>query len=157
MKSPRTVVSLLVAVTLVALLSGCSKKSTPTGLDTLDQAPPAAPTQLTEAMDLDVANYVLQWTASPSANVASYQVYQYSPSPDRDNAYVLAAETDAGTTQYRLPTSVERTELYYRLRSVSSTGVKSEWSALAKVTVGPAQADPIQKPEPDDPLTPVHH
>ena len=33
MKSPKHVVSILVALTLAAMLSGCSKNTTPTGLD----------------------------------------------------------------------------------------------------------------------------
>ena len=137
MKSSRHIVPMVVALTLAAMLSGCSKKSSPTGLDSLDQAPPATPTQITAEMDASTGNAVLEWTPSSSANVAGYEVYQYSPSPDRESAYVLVGETDAAITRYALPWTYEPTTLYYRLRAVSSTGVKSEWSALTAVTVGP--------------------
>ena len=139
MKSPRFVVPMLVALTLVAMLSGCSKKSTPTGLDALDQAPPAAPTQITANWDDATATGALAWTPSASANVAGYQIYQYSPRPDRESAFVLVGETDAATTSYALPTSNVTTTVYYRICAVTSTGVKSAWSSLIPVTLGPPQ------------------
>jgi hypothetical protein len=142
---------MLVALTLAAVLSGCGKDSTPTGLAPLDQAPPAAPSQITSEVNAASADAVLVWTASPSANVAGYQVYQYSPSPDRESAYVLVAETDAATTRYGLPWTEERTTLCYRLRAVSATGVKSEWSAVVQVTVGPSAGPLVQPEEPTYP------
>ena len=148
MKSPRHVVPMVVALTLAAMLSGCSKKSSPTGLDSLDQSPPLAPTQLTVKTYTDAPNPVLEWAPSPSANVAGYRAYQYSPNPDLESAYVLIAETDAHTTRCNLPVTDEPATLYYRLRAVSSTGVQSEWSALVQVTEAP--------PLPDDPR-PVKH
>lgn len=139
MKSTKLVVSMLVALTLAAMLSGCGQKSTPTGLDSLDQAPPAGPTQISAELDGATANGVLSWTPSASANVAGYQIYQYSPSPDRESAYVLAGETDATTTHYSIPSTIAATTLYYHLCAVSSTGVKSQWSTLVAVTAGPPQ------------------
>lgn len=139
MKSLRQVIPMLVVLTLAVMLSGCGKNSAPTAPNSLDQAPPAAPTQIIAALDASIPNGVLEWAPSSSANVAGYEVYQYSPSPERESAYVLAAETDANTTQYPLPSNIVPMTVYYRLRSVSSTGVKSEWSALTAVTVGPPQ------------------
>jgi hypothetical protein len=154
--SSKHVVPMLVALTLAAMLSGCGKKSTPTGLDSLDQAPPAAPTQITAQLDGSTDNGVIEWTPSASANVAGYQVYQYSPSPNRESAYVLAGETDAGTTHFSIPPAAEATTLYYHLCAISSTGVKSQWSPLLAVTAGPPQGgadDPtgiqeVLKPKP---------
>jgi hypothetical protein len=154
-KSSRYVVPMLVALTLTAMLSGCSKKSTPMGVDSLDQAPPAAPTQISAEWNAETANGVLQWTPSASANVSGYQIYQYSPSPERESAYVLVAETDANTTNYNLPYSLQAATLYYHLCAVTSTGGKSAWSALTAVTVGPPQGGvddptgtrvPVKKP-----------
>jgi hypothetical protein len=156
-KSPRHIVPMLVALALAAVLSGCGKDSTPTGLAPLDQSPPAAPSQITSEMDASTANAVLEWTPSPSANVAGYEVYQYAPSPNRESAYVLVGETDAATTRYNLPWTYERTTLYYRLRAVSATGVKSEWSALTQVTVGPPLADPYRPYNPEDPREAMEH
>ena len=146
MKSFKQVIPMLVTLAVALMLSGCSKNSAPTAPNSLDQAPPAAPTQIISELDPETSGSLLEWTPSPSANVAGYEVYQYSPSPERESSYVLTAETDANTTQCGLPASTVAMTLYYRLRAVSSTGVKSEWSALAAVTVGPPQGgtdDPI--------------
>ena len=146
MKSLRQLFPVLVVLTLAVVLSGCSKNSTPTGLNSLDQAPPAAPTQISADLDASTSTGVLQWTPSSSANVTGYQVYQYSPSPQRESSYVLAAETDANTTHYSLPAAYAPATLYYRLRAVSSTGAMSAWSAIVAVTVGPPQGgadDPV--------------
>ena len=149
MKSPQYVVPMLVALTLAAMLGGCSKTTTPTGLDpALDQAPPAIPAQIVAEIDALNSSAMLEWTPSSSANAASYEIYQYLPCPQSENAYALVGQTDdAATTTYDLPWTPGQTTLYYRLRTVSSTGVKSELSALVLATVGP----PLNgDPDPDD-------
>jgi len=156
-KSIRQVVPMLVALALAATLSGCSKDPAPTAPGSLDQAPPAAPTRLSAELEASTYSPVLEWAPSTSPNVAGYEIYLYSPSPERESAYVLVAQTDAATTRYPVPWSYVRTSQYYRLRAVSTTAVKSEWSAVAQVTVGPPQADPDPTPSPDDPRVPVHH
>ena len=138
MKSPKRVVSMLVALTLAAMLSGCSKNTTPTAVDTvptLDQNPPAIPAQIIATRDEVTGPVTIEWTASSSANAASYQIYQYSPSPDRESAYVLIGETTATTTLFPLGWAMENA--YYRLRTTSTTGVQSAWSAIVQVTVAP--------------------
>ena len=138
MKSLRHVVPLMVALVLAAGLSGCSKNSTPTGVAPLDQAPPAAPTQISADMDGAEGGPALVWAASASASAAGYEVHQYLPCPESESAYALVGETDAGTTQFTLPRPGSPTTLYYRVCTVSSTGAKSPLSAVVKVTVGPA-------------------
>jgi hypothetical protein len=147
-KSLRHVVPLLVLLALAALLAGCSKNSTPTGVSPLDEAPPAAPTQIASAPDLSSASVRLVWNASTSANVAGYEVYQYSPDPSRENAYLMIGRTDAATTSLSLPGVSEPVSLTYRLRSVSGSGIRSEWSEIATILVVPqaigsdTEADP---------------
>ena len=137
MKSPKHVVPMLVALTLAAMLGGCSKNTTPTGLDpALDQAPPAIPAQIVAELDASTGTGALDWTPSSSANAASYQIYQYAPNPNRESAYVLVGETEAATTYYTLPPTSLGT-FYYRLRTTSTTGVQSAWSATVQVTVAP--------------------
>ena len=141
MKSPKHVVSMLVALTLAAMLSGCSKNTTPTAVPTpdpipaLDQNPPAIPAQIIATRDEVTGPVTIEWTASSSANAASYQIYQYLPSPDQENAYVLIGETTATTTLYPLGWVMENA--FYRLRTTSTTGVQSAWSATVQVTVAP--------------------
>lgn len=139
MKSPKHVVPMLVALTLAVMLGGCSKNSTPTGLGSgLDQAPPAVPTQILAETDATTGSATLDWTPSASANAAAYEIYQYMPCPQSENAYALVGQTDAATTSYDLPWTSTQTTLYYRLRTVSSTGVKSALSPLVLATVGPS-------------------
>jgi hypothetical protein len=135
-KSLKHVVPMLVALTLVGILSGCSKNTTPTGLAPLDQTPPAVPSQITTQIDGVSGRPAIEWAPSASANAAGYEIYQYLPSPENENAYVLVGETDASTSQYGLPWPAEPTTLYYRLRTVSSTGVQSAWSSPVPATVG---------------------
>jgi len=127
---------MLVTLALVGILSGCSKNTTPTGLASLDQTPPAVPSQIAAHTDGTSGSPAIEWTASSSANAAGYEVYQYQPSPENESAYVLVGEIDASTSRYDLPWPGEPTTLYYRLRTVSSTGVKSAWSAPVQATVG---------------------
>jgi len=137
-KSPKHVVSMLVALTLAAMLSGCSKNTTPTAVPTpdpipaLDQNPPAIPAQIIATRDEVTGPVTIEWTASSSANAASYQIYQYSPSPDRESAYVLIGETTATTTLYPLGWVMENA--FYRLRTTSTTGVQSGWSAAVAIS-----------------------
>jgi hypothetical protein len=134
-KSPRHLVPMLVALTLVGMLSGCSKNTTPTGLDSaLDQAPPAIPAQIVGEMDTSTGSATIEWTASSSANAATYQIYRYSPDPARENAYVLIGETDAATTNFS-PTVSSLGISYYRLRTTSTTGVQSAWSATIALSL----------------------
>jgi predicted phage tail protein len=132
---------MLVALTLAVMLGGCSKNTTPTGLDpALDQAPPAIPAQIVAEKDASAGTASLDWTPSSSASASSYEIYQYSPSPERESAYALVGETDAATTHYTLPLTSQNTA-YYRLRTVSTAGVKSEWSATTQVSsAGPGSA-----------------
>ena len=144
MKSLRHVVPLLVVLTLAAMLSGCSKNTTPTGLAPLDQTPPAAPSQIAAVTGVSTTSAEIQWTPSSSANAASYQVYQYSPDPERESAYVLVGETVAATTHYDLPWTPQTTA-YYRLRTTSATGVMSEWSSTVKISL--AGSGPAENPD----------
>ncbi len=134
MKSPKHVVPMLVALMLAAMLGGCSKNTTPTSPDpTLDQAPPAIPAQIVADKDASTGAMHIEWTPSSSANVASYEIYKYSPDPEREGAYVLVGTTDAETTQYTLPWS-SLGITYYHLRATSTAGVQSNSSAPLQVT-----------------------
>jgi hypothetical protein len=134
-KSRKHVVPMLITLMLAAMLGGCSKNTTPTGIDqVLDQAPPAIPSQIVPEADATTGNPGIAWTASSSANAASYQIYQYSPDPNRESAYVLVGETDAATTNYTPALRTMGTS-YYRLRTTSTTGVQSDWSATIALSL----------------------
>jgi hypothetical protein len=131
----RMLLSTLVALSLAALLSGCGQNSTPTGVTTLDETAPAAPSALTKVNDAATPSGWLAWEPSVTATVASYEVYQYSPDPSREDAYLLVGQTDASTTRYALPASAEPLTVYYRVKAVSTAGIRSPWSTTADITV----------------------
>jgi hypothetical protein len=141
--SPKHVVPLVVALALVGVLSGCSKDTIPTGpaarnpAPTLDQSPPALPAEITAETDGRSGLAVLHWTPSSSANVASYRIYVYSPDPTRENAYLLAGETNATTTQFVLRWTETGTP-YYRMCANSTAGVQSRWSTPIQLPLGDA-------------------
>lgn len=156
MKSFRHIVPALAALTLAALLVGCSKKSTPTGVTPLDETPPAPPTHVMGMPDLANGCVLLQWAPSTSPNVRGYEVFFYSPSPDRENAWVVITETDADVTQYPLPNVTETTVEYYRVRAVTPSGKHSEWSAVTMITLEPMggstdNGEGFQLPKPRNP------
>ncbi len=151
MKSPRMLFSTLVALLLAALLSGCGQNSTPTGVNPLDDTAPAAPSQIGKLDDTATPCGWLTWEASTSANVATYEIYQYSPDPAQEDAYVLVGLTDVGTTRYPLPAVSESQTAYFRLRAVSTAGVRSPWSATAGISLymyggTDASRDPAAEP-----------
>jgi hypothetical protein len=152
-KSSRMLLSTLVALSLAALLSGCGQNSTPTGVAALDETAPAAPSQLTKESDAANPGGLLAWAPSTSVNVAGYEVSQYSPDPSREDAYLLVGQTEANTTEYALPYSYQSQTVYYRLKAVSTAGVRSPWSATADIAIGPPRAgadDP--RPVEDEPV-----
>jgi hypothetical protein len=134
-KSSRMLFPTLVALSLAALLSGCGQTSTPTGVTALDETAPAAPSQLAKQDDTATPSGWLTWEPSTSANVASYEIYQYSPDPSREDAYLLVGQTDAATTRYALPVTSTPLTVYYRLRAVSTAGIRSPSSATGGIVV----------------------
>jgi hypothetical protein len=126
----------LAGVATMAMLTGCGNSAAPTdpgqGLDT---TPPPAPVHLYYSHDPQ-GRPVLAWDASTAPDVASYDVYIYSPSPDRDNAYLLIS-TDADNN-YVLPTVSTTTSNTYRVRAVDTSGNKSAYSAAVGIITTPA-------------------
>jgi hypothetical protein len=148
----RMLFSTLVALSLAALLSGCGQNSTPTGVTALDETAPAAPSSLTKVDDAATTSGWLAWEPSVTATVAGYEVYQYSPDPSRDDAYLLVGETDASTTRYALPASSEPQTVYYRLKAVSTAGIRSPWSTTAGIVVYSNNGAGEPEPSVDEPL-----
>ena len=155
MKYPRFILSSLIALAIAAAISGCGKSAAPTSaVPTLDTAPPQAPSGLTVVTDPASGLEVLQWSPNSEADLARYQICLYSPSPDRDNAYLPVAE--ATQASMWLPTVGESVTYYYRVRAVDQSGNASALSAL--LTVHLNATGPGRDPQPDDPPPVlVHH
>ncbi|MBI1796753.1 MAG: hypothetical protein HYR74_06855 [Candidatus Eisenbacteria bacterium] len=135
MKPLRWISLPLAGIATMAMLSGCGSTAAPTGLSSgLDTTPPPAPAHVFLSHD-EMGRPLLAWDASSAPDVASYDVYLYSPDPSRDNAYLLVS-TDANNN-YLLPSVSTVTTETFRVRSVDGSGNKSAFSAAAIVQVAP--------------------
>ena len=138
----------LVSLAAAALLSGCGKSTSPTGVtsNNLDTTPPPTPDGMTVVVDSNSGRQQLVWSPSSAADLARYQVYIYSPDPARDNSYVLAGETDAHTAVFDLPVVNRRTSFYYRVGAVDESGnhstLSSEYQAHLHPWVGGVPGQP---------------
>jgi hypothetical protein len=123
------------SLAMVAMLTGCGADAPTSPSATLDSTPPPAPTALTMTIDATVSGYLLEWTASSASDVAKYQVFQYSPDPSRDNAYVLVGEATAAQFAADAPASAG-TETF-RVKAVDGAGNHSAFSAALAVPMVP--------------------
>ncbi len=142
----KQVPSFVSALVLAVVLGGCGTGSDPVAPSSvIDNAPPQAPSGLATALNASNVR-VLEWAPNPEADLAGYQVYQYSPDPGRDNAYVLVATVSAGTTEWALPVTESMQVTWVRLRALDASGNRSAESAAAQVTLLPGSpgSDPPQ-------------
>jgi hypothetical protein len=125
--------SLVVTAALAVVLAGCGSSSDVNGVTPPDDtAPPDAPVAVQLGADAN-GRAALVWTASTSASVSGYEVYEYSPDPSRDNAYVLCSDSDPGDTSFSLPSMGEDTSAIFRVRAVTAGGTRSAFSPTVTV------------------------
>jgi len=137
-KSPRFSIALALALS-VAALAGCGKDNTPTGVSpTVDNTAPDAPTAVNAAANPGSGLWFLNWTASSSPSVASYEIWIYNPDPSRTNSYTLAATVPSTSTSWQLPVVGYTQTIWYLIRSVNTGGVTSSWTSPLSVTLTPA-------------------
>lgn len=146
MTSLRTFGALLAAFATIAMLAGCNDSTSPTALGSnLDSTAPPAPSGLTLNHDA-LGRRTFTWDASTAPDVAGYQVYLYSPSPERDNAYLIVNDENSSDTSFLLPTWDDLLTPIYRVRAVDLAGNKSSLSAAVKVGMdagGGSGRDPV--------------
>ncbi len=89
MKPCRLILGILLSV-VVVFAAGCGKTSRPSqpALSAQDDAPLTSPTNL-RTTGLQGTDVIFTWDPSPDTNVAGYNVYVYSPSPQTLSSYVL--------------------------------------------------------------------
>ncbi len=134
--SLRRVLSICALGATLAFLAGCSSNSNgPTAADIpTDNSAPSAPVVLGSSRNVTDGTDVLTWQPSASANVTGYEVYMYSPDPARDNSYELLGVTRGPISQFQLPAADDGAVQYFRVKAVSSTGVRSAASATSTIT-----------------------
>jgi hypothetical protein len=134
-KSLRLIGLPLAAFATMAMLAGCGNTASPTALGSgLDTTPPPAPASLTLSQD-GMGHPLLTWDASAAPDVVGYRVYLYSPSPERDNSYVIADDPDAADSQFLLPIEGGAIQAIYRVRAVDAAGNTSAFSAPATISI----------------------
>lgn len=132
MNHRRSHLMLLVMVASIVALAGCGKSTDSTSPVTpLDGTPPPAPDGISLITSTD-AN-ALTWSPSSAPDVAMYQVYQYSPDPSRDSAYLLIGSTSASSLT--LPRMNDAQDSYYKVRAVDQAGNSSAYSAATLMHV----------------------
>ena len=139
------------AAAMVLAIAGCGAGPDPVAPSAvLDSAPPQAPLGLRQSMDVS-GDAVLEWNPNSESDLGGYQIYQYSPDPARDNAYVLVATVDAATLSWKLPNVDEPVTTWVRMRALDSTGNRSAESATVEVRLNPRPAGmdgPSDNPQP---------
>jgi hypothetical protein len=142
---------LVAPVAAAVLLAGCGGDGGPTAANpSLDTTPPQAPTGLAQATDPH-GNPVLRWTPNAEGDLDGYDVYKYSPAPDRDNAYVMVGQV-ARTAEYRIDGAGT---YWYRVRARDTSGNRSAASPSVSVTVTGRTPEPTPGPGDDpDPILP---
>ena len=129
----------LLSLAAAAMLSGCGKSTSPTGVtsNNLDTTPPPTPDGMSVIVDSNSGRQQLVWSPSSAADLARYQVYIYSPDPSRDNSYVLVGETNAHTSTFYLPVVNRRTSFFYRVGAVDESGNRSALSSIYQAQLRP--------------------
>ena len=141
-------VAALLASAVVLALSGCGSSTSSTAPAGLDNSAPAAPTNLVGLFDGTAGTDYLIWTGSSSANVASYEVWQYSDNPLSGNAGQLVGTASSAVAYFALPAPEQNLVYYYRMRSSNALGSLGAFSAPITVQRhgAPGQVDPTPEP-----------
>ena len=149
-KHPCWMATAAVAITL----AGCGSGNTPvTPSAVIDSAPPQSPVGLRQ--NLNAASVrVLTWNPNSEPDLGGYQIYQYSPDPSRDNAYVLVATLNAAAQEWPLPTDVGTVYTWVRMRAVDQFGNRSAESAACRVAFQPTS--PGSEPPDEEPGSVLH-
>lgn len=125
---------LIVALASLAMLSGCGKSTDSVRVDPIDTSTPATPVGLHYvANEYDGTRYV-EWNAVGAGDLGGYQVYEYNPDPDRDNAYEMIGQVLNSANRYQLPDRPVGTTLTVRVASFNNGGKTSAMSAPLTVT-----------------------
>ncbi|MCC6350059.1 MAG: hypothetical protein IT347_10780 [Candidatus Eisenbacteria bacterium] len=129
MKSLRLVSSALFLGAIVLALAGCGKSTESVAPTTpLDTTPPAAPSNVAGSYDAASERDYLNWDGSSSADVASYEIWQYETDPSLGGTGVLLGSTDAAAGSYALPLTRQARVAWFRVRAIDEAGNQSAFS-----------------------------
>jgi hypothetical protein len=138
-KSNRTAVLALLMSASMFSLTGCfgSSKVTSPINGVVNQTAPAAPTNVHSSFDAAGNRDHLNWDASASANVASYDVYVYDADPSTGATGTLVANVPVGSTDLPMPLVGSAVSQFYGVRSNGSNGLSSAFSVSGNIVRHP--------------------
>jgi len=121
----------LLAVLAVTLAVGCSDETT-TAVnrpdDTTDTQPPLSPA-FDEWSAKDGGPLELAWSENVEADFAGYNIYRYSPDPERLQSYVKITMMPLTVNEYTVVDAQAGVYEYYRVSSVDTNGNESAMSS----------------------------
>ena len=127
----RVAVLAIVSGACVLALASCGKSSNVTSADpNLDNAPPAAPSNVTSAYVAYVNYDYLYWNPSTSASVAGYEVWEAA---SQGGTATRVAVADAKANYVVLPSVAANATLYYEVRAKDASGNYSAFSSEVAV------------------------
>ena len=142
--SKRTLLLLgVLAIASLFAVVGCNNSSSVITPPPVDEQPVPAPQSLTANYTSNSA--LLSWAPSTSALVTGYNIYRYSPSPDRENAFVKVNASPVAQAYMVFTGPADAT--FFRVRAVTSTGREGASSSAYRVDAVVPQT-PGQDPPP---------
>lgn len=121
---------LLVALFLSATtltMTGCGGTNAVSPNTNVESAPPAAPSAVSMTTEGATNRDYLNWNASASSNVVSYQVYRFADASSTTNG-VLVSTVPSDEQSILLPLVGSSVTEFYRVRAVNSNDVASAYS-----------------------------
>ena len=136
MKSIHVTLSALVLGAALLAISGCGSSSSVTSpANPINNAPPAAPSNVHGTFDATTGVNYINWDPSSSASVQSYEVWQYAADPATGASGVVVGTAGAAASSYAVGQVTQNSNMYFRVRALDSAGNPSAFSASAPFTL----------------------
>ena len=122
------------ALSLVPLINGCSEQATtsPGPVSLQDTSPPAPPVCLdSQGRETGIT---LKWSPNVEPDLIGYNVYLYSPNPDRNESFLKLNDGPISNTEFRRNNLTPNTDMFFRLTAVDQSGNESGFSSLLKAS-----------------------
>ena len=116
-------------LSLAPLINGCSEQATtPAQISPQDTSPPAPPVGL-DFLSRS-SGLVLNWSPNVEPDLVGYNVYLYSPSPERPESYVKFNGDPLSATEFRHGKLRPNQQMIFRLTAVDLSGNESGFSSM---------------------------
>lgn len=127
MKYNRFLLVALVLSTAALTMTSCGGSNVASPTNPVESAPPAAPTSVIMTTEDATSRDYLNWNASASSDVVSYQIFRFEDGTSTTNGE-LVANVPSDQVYIVLPLVSSSVTEYYRVRAVNSTDVPSSYS-----------------------------